>query len=58
MIEQNWKKMAALSLNTMQTNYVPPSQPKIWRKIQKIGGVLTLGTLTFRMYGDKYDLCN
>ena len=34
----------------MQTYYLPPSQPKIWRKIPKIGGVSTLETLTFRMY--------
>ena len=34
-----------LSLNTVQTDYVPPSQPKIWRKIKKIGGVSTLKLL-------------
>ena len=39
-----------LSLNTVQTYYFPSSQPKIWRKIPKIGGVSTLETLTFRMY--------
>ena len=48
MIEQNWENIG--SANTVQTYYVPPSQPKIWRKIPKIGGVLTLETLTFRMY--------
>ena len=41
-----------LSLNTVQTNYVPFSQPKIWRKTPTIGGVSTLETQTFRMYGD------
>ena len=40
-----------LSLSPVQTYYVPPSQLKIWRKIPNIGGVLTLETLTFRMYG-------
>ena len=44
MIGENW------SLNTVQILHVLHFEPKIWRKIQKIGGVLTLGTLTFRMY--------
>ena len=39
-----------LSLNTVQTYYVLPSQPKIWRKVKKIGRVSTLETLIFRMY--------
>ena len=31
------RKLAVLSLNTVQTWWVPRSQPKIWRKSQKIG---------------------
>ena len=43
------RKFAVLSLNTVQT-WVPRSQPKIWRKTLKIGGVRTLRTLAFGMY--------
>ena len=44
------RTLAVPCLNAVQTWYVPPSQPKIWRNFQKIGGVWTLETLTFRMY--------
>ena len=44
------RTLAVLCLNTVQTWYVPPSQPKIWRNFQKNGGVWTLETLNFRMY--------
>ena len=44
------RTLAVPCLNTVQTWYVRPSQPKIWRNFQKIGGVWTLETLTFRMY--------
>ena len=49
-IEQNWENIGSAVFKHKATLYVPPIQPKIWRKIQKIGGVWTLETLTFRMY--------
>ena len=37
-----WRTLAVvLSLNTVQSKKVPRSQQKNWRKIQKIGGVLS-----------------
>ena len=46
-----WRKLAVLFLNTMQSLWVPRSQPRIWRKIPKeFGGVWTPRTLAFWMY--------
>ena len=45
-----WGKLAVLSLNTVQTLRIPGSQQQIWRKIQKIGQVLSPGSPAFWMY--------
>ena len=38
-IEQNWEKIGSAVFKHKSTEYVPPSQPKIWRKIKiNLGG--------------------
>ena len=48
------RQLAVLSRNTVQTYWIPRSQPNIWRKIPKIGGVWTLRNLAFWMYALMY----
>ena len=45
-----------LSLNTVETLWVPHSQPKNWLKIQNIGGVQTSATQLFGSMDHEFEV--